>query len=90
MESIVTCAFPPQMISDLETAGAVAELVLPNAELVQDAQIEIRHRSVWRVLDVTASFELTRCASNQENRQRIVIVLIAVAECAAVQNQGMI
>ena len=39
---------------------------------------------------MTAALQLTRSAAGQEDRQRIVIVLVAVAQGAAIENQRMI
>jgi len=74
-------------LSDLQPARTIPELVLSNAELVQHGQKQIRHRSVRRKLEVAASLQLTGGASNQQDRERIVIVLVTVAQGAAVEDE---
>ena len=64
---------------DRNHAGAVAELLGRDAELVEHRQQQVRHRRVRRVPDVTPAFQRARCAAGQDDRQRIVIVLVAVA-----------
>src|SRR5262249_28530476 len=76
--------------SDLQLAGAVAKLILLNPELVQDAQRQFRHWRVCRVLQVPAAFHLAGGASHQDDGKRIMVMLVSVAEGAAVKHQRMV
>jgi hypothetical protein len=59
-------------------------------EFVENGKHQVRHRGMRGRLQVSAAFDLARRASDQQNRQRVVIVLIAVAQSAAVKNEGVI
>src|SRR5690349_14486157 len=81
----------PLSSSDLaDQPGAVAELRLLNPELVQDRQVQIRERCARGRRDILAADVLAIRAAHQDLRQRIVVVLIAVAHVRAVQEQRMI
>src|SRR5262249_21773625 len=76
--------------SDLQLTGAVSEFILLNSKLIKNGQHEVRHRCVCVILQVTPAFDLPGGASDEQNRERIMIVLVSIAQCAAVKNQGMI
>src|SRR5581483_4422882 len=70
--------------------GTVPELLLLDSELVQHRQQQVRHRRVRSDTNVTPAFDLAGSAADQKYRQRIMVVLVAVAQRAPVQYQRMI
>ena len=69
---------------------AVAEAVLMDAQFVEQRQHQVRHGRVRRKRQVAAAFQLAGSAARHHDGQRIVIVLIAVAHAAAVEDGRMI
>ena len=59
-------------------------------QFVQYREQEIRHRGVFRIPDVASTFDAARSTARKQHRQRRVIVLIAVAHGAAVEDDGMV
>src|ERR1700722_3746681 len=73
-----------------DDARAVAETLLLDPELVQDRQVNIGKRCARRRRDVFAADVLAIGASDQNFRQRIVVMLVAVAHVRAIQEQRMV
>src|SRR3954469_2307372 len=76
--------------SERDDARAVAELLLLEIHLRQQADEEVGHRRVLRRANVLAALVLAAATTRDEDRKVGVIVLIAVAEAAAVEDERMI
>src|SRR5258708_2487999 len=61
-----------------------------HAQLVQHGQRNIRHRSGVRTAYMQIAFQLSIGVAGQENRHALVVVNIAVAHGAAIQNHRMV
>ena len=61
-----------------------------HAELVEHREQQVGHVRVLREPQVTAALQLSRCAAGQHDRQRAEVVLVAVAQRAAVEHQRVI
>src|SRR6185437_14685107 len=70
--------------------GAVAELRHLDTDLVEDRQVQVGQRGARSGRDVLAADVLAVGAAHQDLRQRIVVVLVAVAHVRAVEEQRMI
>jgi hypothetical protein len=75
---------------DFQLARTVSKTVLMDAELIQHAQQQVRHWRMRRRHDVTVTLELARGASQQDDGQWIMIMLVSVAHAAAVEKQRVI
>ena len=69
---------------------AVAERVHPDIQLIENRQQEIRHRRLGSVPKMTAPLQFARSPADNKQWKRFMVVLIAVAHRAAVQQDGMI
>src|SRR5688500_197302 len=76
--------------SDSERLGAVADLVHRRAHLVEYGEQQVRHRRVRCVADVAVTLQPSRRAADEHDRQRVVVVLVAVAQAAAVQHHRVV
>src|SRR5688572_12751682 len=61
-----------------------------DAQLVEQCQVQIRHRRVFRIREVTTSANSGGGAANQQNGEVLIQVHVAVAQRAAVHQQRMI
>src|SRR5438132_8244315 len=77
-------------LQGLDAAVAVAERVDRDADLVEHRQDQVRHRRVIRILEMTAALVIAGRASDDEIRQREMVVLVAVAHVAAVEDERVI
>src|SRR5688500_20361172 len=77
-------------ISDLEHAGAVAEFLGRHTELVERRGKQVRHPRVLRELQVASALQLSGRAAREHDRQRAEVVLVAVAQRAAIEHQRVI
>src|SRR5689334_18439475 len=69
---------------DLHDAGAIAERLCGHAHRLQQGELEIRQRRLRCHLNVPPAFELAACTTGNDDRQRLVIMLVAVAHAAAI------
>ena len=69
---------------------AVSETRLLHSEFLEERQQQVRHGSVRGRYDVPAAFQLSRKTADHDHRQRIVIVLFAVAHAAAVCDERVV
>src|SRR5687767_8416739 len=74
----------------LQQPRAVAEVRLPYAGLVEHRDQQVGHRRVIRIPQVTPALHPARRAADDEVRQREVIVGVAVAHVAAVEQHGVV
>jgi len=82
------------MVSSLlefrQNAGAITEVLIGETRLRQRGRQQVGHGRVIRILEVAAALHFSAGSAGHEDRKRGVIVQVAVAHGAAVQNQGMI
>src|SRR6185369_1812695 len=78
---------PLRFISDLHRACAVPERLIRNPELLEHREQQVRQRGLLRHLDVPVALELAGRAARQNDWQRVVVVLVAVAHAAAVHHE---
>src|SRR5262245_32326890 len=71
---------------DVEVCRAVSEALLLHAEFLEEREQQVRHGSVRGRYDVPAALQLSRKTPDHNHRQRIVIMLVAVAHAASVQH----
>ena len=71
-------------------AGAVAERVDFDVDLVEQRHEQVRLRRVLGAHDVLAALQLAAAAADHDVRQRVVIVRVAVAHVAAVEQHRVI
>src|SRR5437870_4882733 len=57
---------------------AVAEAFQRNPQLVQQGQIEVRHRRILWILDVAPSLDLAQSATQHHDGQLVVRMLVAI------------
>src|SRR5678815_3698037 len=69
----------------LQSSSAVAERFLFHAHLVEHRHEQVGHGRVVLVLQVTSALHLPSRATDDEIGQRVVIVSVAVAHVAAVE-----
>src|SRR5262245_59857351 len=69
----------------IELARAVAEPLDVHAELVHQAQRQIRERRSFRIPEVSIAFHLLIAAADDDDRNVVVVVSVAVAHAAAVE-----
>ena len=75
---------------DIDSPGALAEFVGVDAGLVHQRNHQVRERRALCHPDVTISLVLPCAAADEQRRQVLVIVLVAVGHAAAVQEQRVI
>src|ERR1019366_6741585 len=68
----------------------VAELLARNAELIEQCQLEVRQRRVFRIDNVTAALERPGASAHKQSRQRAMCMAVAVAEARAVYKNNVI
>src|SRR4030095_8969838 len=73
----------------LYPAGTVAELLRVDADAIEQREVEIRHRRVGRVHDMTPWPQATALADHGHG-QIVVRVPVAVAQAAAVDDDRVI
>src|SRR3984957_8274454 len=75
-------------IGDL--AGAVPEALRLQTRLVQQREVQIGNRRAFGQLDLPSTLERAGGAADQESRQRIIAVQVAVGHVGAVEQHGVI
>src|SRR5262249_38350981 len=73
-----------------EYSGAVAKVILFDADFRQDIQKQARHRCVGGILDMTSALELSRSASGQEEWHRRTRVIVAVPHAATIHDERVV
>src|SRR5690606_30497398 len=73
-----------------ERPGAVAELLQVHAGLVEHRHEQVRHRCVIRVLQVPPALHPAGRPAHDQVRQREVVVRVAVAHVAAVEQHAVV
>src|SRR5271156_6148841 len=76
--------------SYIQGPGTVPERLLMNARLIQQRQQQVGHRRVIGEPEVTVAFERARPSAQHQVGQREVVMCVAVAHVAAVQQNGVI
>src|SRR5437773_1456112 len=79
-----------EFISHIEFSCAVPKRVKLDYEFVQQGLIQVRHWRVLWVSDVTTPLDASSSACDEQSGQVFIQMQIAVAECAAVNDQCMI
>ena len=73
-----------------QLAVAVADPFDLHAELVSTRQIQVRQRRARRIPQVPAALELSGATAQQDDRQTVDVVHVAVAHPAAVEERQVI
>ena len=73
-----------------EFPRAVAEFLGPNAQLVEQSQLEVRQRRVFGIDDVTATLKRPRASAEQQGWQGPVGVAVAVANARTIDERQVI
>src|ERR1043166_2637110 len=71
----------------VDPPGAVADAIQPDAELVEQRQMQIRERRLLRKHDVLAALQLSGAAAGEQQRNVSRIVRVAFAHARAVQQR---
>src|ERR1035438_1065983 len=66
-------------VLDLEPSRTVAQAVLLDSRLVEEAQQQIRDRRAIRELEMTPALDLAGSSTGDQNRQRSMIVFVGIA-----------
>src|SRR5664279_1494631 len=74
----------------IDLAGGVAELLGRDTGFIEHGEQQVVHRRLRRVPDMPAALYLTRCASDQNQREIVMGVRIAIADAAAIENHGVV
>src|SRR5262245_27136243 len=77
---------PAPLPLNREDARTVPEAFLADTQFVEHAQQKIRHRRVFGRDDMPVAFEGTSRCAQENDRQRIMVVLVSIAHAASVQN----
>ena len=78
-------------MSELVQFGlGVAEGFALDVHAVQQGDVEIRHRRFRGIDDVASGLDAACSVTGQDHRQMIVLMAVAVAQAAAVDDHGMI
>src|SRR5688572_1880678 len=80
----------PSLLDARDLARAVADALHLEPSFVDDGEQQVRERRVLRQLEVLAAAELAVRAADQDVRQRIIVVPVAVAHVRAVHQQRVI
>src|SRR5262249_33101293 len=75
---------------EIHFTGAVADLIDRNTESVENGELQIRQRRVLLAAQVTAALDCTGAAADDQHRQVVVGVEIAVADPAPVHEREVI
>src|SRR5688572_2546284 len=70
--------------SDCQHSVAIAESVGGDIELFEHARQQVGHWCAKACTDMATTLQLAGCATGQQQRQRIVVMLVRVAHAAAV------
>src|SRR6185503_7225446 len=70
----------------IQAAGAVAELLDLHAELVHQVEREVRQRRPLRIAQVLVALHLQIAPADDDHRDVVVVVRVAVAHAAAVED----
>src|SRR4051812_28388451 len=79
-----------QIREEIDLTGAVAEPLDGQPHLVNERQPEIGERSILRELDVAAPLRLAATAPDEQHRQVVMEVDVAVAHARPVHDERMI
>src|SRR5207248_4016556 len=81
----------PECLDTGDHAGAVSEALRLEARLVQQREVQIGNRRAFGQLDLpSAALERAGAAADQDGRQRIIAVQVAVGHVGAVEQHGVI
>src|SRR5204863_4895501 len=80
----------PERSDTGDLAGAIPEALRLEARLVQQREVQIGNRRAFGQLDLPSPLERAGAAANQDVRQRIIAVHIAVGHVGAVEQHGVI
>src|SRR6185437_1002905 len=74
----------------LDLAGAVAHLAHRHAGAIEQGQPEVRNRRVLGIDEMLSALQLPAPAAEHRNRQRILVMSVAVAHVAAVHDDRVV
>src|ERR1700730_8415455 len=80
----------PECLDTGDLAGAVPEALHLQTRLVQQREVQIGNRRAFGQLDLPSSLERAGAAADQDVRQRIITVQVAVGHVGAVEQHGVI
>src|SRR3974377_2215565 len=83
-------AGPPERSDTADHTGAVPEALRLEARLVQQREVQIGNRRSFGQLDLPSPLERAGAAADQDGRQRIIAVQVAVGHVGAVEQHGVI
>src|SRR5581483_4931417 len=78
------------LLNGLDHAGAITQALDLDPGLVQHGQQHVGHGSVIGLADMLAALHRPGAAAQNQRRQREMVMRVAVAHVAAVQNERMI
>src|SRR5882724_3293382 len=80
----------PERSNTGDLAGAVRETLHLQPRLVQQREVQIANRRAHGQIDMASPLECAVAAADQDVRQRIIAVQVAVAHVGAVEQHGVI
>src|SRR5882672_2040204 len=73
-----------------ESARRIAQRLKLHSSLIEHRQQEIRHRRVIFIFQVASAFQAALASADQQIRQWEVVMRVAIAHVAAIEQHGVI
>src|SRR5215831_16439478 len=80
------CVLLLLFLLDVHETRTVAEGLSLHTDFVENGEQQVRHRRVFRISNMTATFELAGSSAGKNDWKRGVIMLVTVTHGAAIQN----